>query len=66
MNPENKYPDTLAEAREVAQPILDMGAVSVDVKMSWGKVICIHRRRWYSTPVNDQLADGRYTDEEVH
>ena len=53
MKTENKYPDTLAEAREVAQPILDMGAVSVNVKMSWGKIICVHR-------------DGRYTDEEVH
>ena len=53
MNTENKYPDTLAEARKVAQPILDMGAVSVNVKMSWGKTICVHR-------------DGTYTDEEVY
>jgi len=51
---ENKLPTTLAEARQVAEPLFAMpGVVSVNVKMSWGKTICVHK-------------NGNYTDEEIH
>jgi len=51
---ENKLPSTLAEARQMCETAFqDERVSSVNMQMSWGDIICVHR-------------DGRYTMEEIH